>query len=330
MSRLALRFLYVLFVCAVVGLGIGGWVYAEYTRPGPLPQATAVVIPKGAGPGKIADTLSTSGVIGNPDLFTAVVRLTGDDRSLRAGEYMFPAHGSMREVVAVLKSGQTVQRRLTIAEGLTTAEALSVIRAADGLKGEVDPVPGEGELLPETYYYSYGDTRNEMVERMRAAMQKTLEELWALRVSPLPVESPEEALVLASIVEKETGIAEERPRVAAVFINRLRRGMRLQSDPTVVYAVTEGSGALGRRLTSEDLATDSPYNTYRYGGLPPGPIANPGSDSIRAVVDPAVTDELYFVADGSGGHDFSRTLDEHNRKVRRWRKIRDSQEAAEP
>ncbi|MEX2642238.1 MAG: endolytic transglycosylase MltG [Acetobacterales bacterium] len=326
MSRLALRTLYVLFVCAVVALGFGGWLYAEYTRPGPLAQSKAVVIPKGSGPGEIAGTLAASGVIRNSELFTIVVRLTGDDRSLRAGEFMFPARGSIRETVDILQTGRTVQRRLTIAEGLTTAEALRVIQAAEGLAGAIEPVPGEGELLPETYYYSWGDTRNEIVQRMREAMSRTLAELWQGRASGLPIESPESALVLAAIVEKETGVPDERPRVAAVFINRLRKGMRLQSDPTVVYAVTEGQTSLGRRLTSDDLAVTSAYNTYRFAGLPPGPICNPGADAIRAVLNPADTDEFYFVADGTGGHAFSRTLDEHNRKVRRWREIRDATE----
>ena len=282
-----------------------------------------MVIPKGSGPGEIAGTLAGTGVIRNSDLFTVVVRLTGDDRSLRAGEFMFPARGSMREAVEILKNGRTVQRRLTVAEGLTTAEALRVVRAAEGLAGAIDPVPGEGELLPETYYYSWGDTRNEIVQRMREAMSRTLTELWQEKGPGLPIESPEAALILASIVEKETGVPDERPRVAAVFINRLRKGMRLQSDPTVVYAVTDGQTSLGRRLTSDDLAIDSAW-------LPSGPICNPGADAIRAVLNPAVTDEFYFVADGTGGHAFSRTLDEHNRKVRRWREIRDAPGRASP
>lgn len=323
MGRLAIRFLFLLLICVVVALAVGGWGYAQYTRPGPLTQERAVVIPKGAGPSAIGRTLFEAGVIANADLFAITVRLIGDDRDLRAGEYRFAAQISMREAVTVLKTGRPVQRRLTIAEGLTSAEAMRVIEAAAGLLGGVPEPPEDGALLPETYYYSYGDSRADLVDRMRGSMAETLEALWQARAPGLPLASPREALVLASIVEKETGLAEERGQVAGVFINRLRRGMRLQSDPTVVYAVSGGSGPLGRRLTSADLATESPYNTYRVAGLPPGPICNPGIDAIRAVLNPARTDALYFVADGSGGHAFARTLAEHNRNVRRWRRIRD-------
>ncbi len=323
MGRLAARIFYLVLVCAVVAVAAGAWAYAEFTRPGPLIQERAVVIAKGSGPAAIGQTLANAGVIGNPDFFALVVRLLGDDRALRAGEYRFAARSSMRDAVDMLKFGRPVQRRLTIAEGLTTAEALRVLEAADGLSGAIETPPGEGVLLPETYYYSFGDGRAELVARMQESMAETLAIAWAERAEGLPLKNPREALILASIVEKETGLAEERGLVAGVFINRLRRGMRLQSDPTVVYAVTGGQGALGRRITRSDLETDSPYNTYRVGGLPPGPIANPGVESIRAVLNPEQTDALYFVADGTGGHAFARTLSEHIRNVRRWRRIRD-------
>ena len=302
----------------------GSWGFAEFARPGPLTRERAVVIPKMSGPAAIGSILSEAGVIGNEDLFTLVVRLLGDDRALRAGEYRFAARLSMREVVDLLTSGRVVQRRLTIAEGLTTTEALRLVDAADGLSGTVETLPAEGGLLPETYYYSLGDSRADLVARMRSSMDEALAAAWATRAEGLSFDSPREALILASIVEKETGIAEERGLVAGVFINRLRRGIRLQSDPTVVYAVTSGQGALGRRLTRADLASDSPYNTYQIRGLPPGPICNPGAAAIRAVLNPTQTDALYFVADGTGGHAFARTLAEHNRNVRRWRLIRDS------
>ena len=207
-------------------------------------------------------------------------------------------------------------------EGLTVAEVLALVGGAEGLAGEADGALAEGALLPETYNYSWGDDRGDLVDRMAAAMDAALAELWEGRADELPFDTPEEALVLASIVEKETGIAGERARVAAVFVNRLRRGMRLQSDPTVVYALTEGSGALGRQLIRDDLAVQHPYNTYVHAGLPPGPIANPGRASIAAALDPAVSGDLYFVADGSGGHAFAPTLAQHNRNVARWRRLR--------
>ena len=192
----------------------------------------------------------------------------------------------------------------------------------DGLTGTIDARPLEGALLPETYHYSWGDGRPELIARMRRNMAQVLAELWPGRQSDLPLKTPGEALILASIVEKETAIATERRRVAAVFVNRLRRGMRLQSDPTVVYGVTGGTGRLARALNRQDLAKPTLYNTYRIDGLPPTPIANPGRASIEAVLNPLTTAELYFVADGSGGHAFAKTLAEHNKNVRRWRRLR--------
>jgi UPF0755 protein len=232
---------------------------------------------------------------------------------------------SPREVVAILQSGETIVRRLTVPEGLTSARVLELVDGAEGLQGHVGRMPEEGRLLPETYHFSYGDDRADLVARMEEAMEIALARLWLERSDDLPFATPEDALTLASIVERETAVERERRRVAAVFINRLRRGMRLQSDPTVVYALTEGEGVLGRRLVRDDLRIDHPYNTYVNTGLPPGPIANPGRASIAAVLNPAETRELYFVADGSGGHAFATTLDEHNRNVARWRRLRRQQ-----
>ena len=198
-----------------------------------------------------------------------------------------------------------------------------MLAATPALAGEMAPVPAEGSLLPETYHYGRGDRRAALIARMAAAMDETLAELWQGRAEGLPFDSPPAAMVLASIVEKETGLAAERRHVAGVFVNRLRRGMRLQSDPTVIYGLTGGAGPLGRPLTRADLETDHPYNTYRIDGLPPHPIANPGREAIAAVLDPLPTGDLYFVADGSGGHVFAPTLDEHNRNVANWRRARD-------
>lgn len=298
------------------------WGTARFVQPGPLVAPTTVIVPRGLGLEEIAALLGREGVIENPLLFTIGVRLFGGERTLMAGEYAVPAAVSPREVMRLLQSGETVVRRLTMVEGLTAAQVLSRIAETEGLVGPLPESPGEGRMLPETYHFSYGHERGAMVSRMVRAMDETVGELWAGRAPDLPFATPEEALVLASLIEKETGRDDERPRIAAVFINRLKKGMRLQSDPTVVYALTGGTGLFDRPLTRADLEVDHPYNTYVVDGLPPGPIANPGRASIAAALDPAESNELYFVADGNGGHLFAETLEEHNRNAARWRQTR--------
>lgn len=312
-------------------LGFSYFAYLEFLRPGPLPDATTVVVQEGSGVERIAKRLLDRGVIRDRFLFKAGAWLTGRSRAMRAGEYRFRAGISIDGAIALLVSGETVKRRITVAEGLTTGEVLGLVGADGGLTGDLPTGVGEGSLLPETYYFSYGDTRAALVRRMRESMKTTLASLWERRAPGTLLATPEEALVLASIIERETAVASERPRISAVFHNRLRLGMRLQSDPTVVYALTAGRAPLDRPLARTDLRVDSPYNTYRVNGLPPTPIANPGRASIEAALHPAPTDELYFVADGTGGHAFARTFAEHLRNVARWRRIeRERKEGGKP
>jgi len=320
------RALLALILIALAGLCAGGggffYVKAKAQAPGLNEQPVRVLIDPGLGVSAIAQRLKAAGVTHQPLVFRIWARLTEAHTKLRAGEYDLPARVSAVQVLDILKGGKTVVRRLTLAEGLSVTEALMVIQDAEGLQGDITDIPDEGGLLPETYYYSWGGSRNALIGRMADDMEAALSQLWAERSENFILTSPKSVLILASIVEKETAVAAERPKIAAVFLNRLKKGMRLQSDPTVVYALTDGSGALGRALTRGDLKIDSPFNTYRVRGLPPTPIANPGRDAIRAVIHPAETSALYFVADGTGGHVFAKTLKEHNRNVRRWRKIK--------
>ncbi len=297
----------------------------RFEQPGPLEADTIILVPRGASVGTISRRLQDEGVFDNPFIFRAGVWLNGATRDLQAGEYLFLIGTSMRGAMDILRSGKPFTRRLTLPEGLTSAEVAVLIRDAEALEGDVGATPPEGSLLPETYAYIRDDLRTDLVRRMQRSLDETLDELWPKRAPNLPLKDKREAVILASIVEKETGVPEERPMVASVFINRLRVGMRLQSDPTVAYGITGGSGPLGRALTRQDLQTPSPYNSYLNEGLPPGPIANPGRAAIEAVLNPAETEYLYFVADGSGGHAFAKTLAEHNRNVEKWRKLRDAQ-----
>lgn len=315
----ALRRLGVALLALILLAGLAGWqAFRLYQAPGPLAAPAQVVVPRG-GTEVIAGALLKAGVIEDARSFAAAAWATRGQGALRAAEFAFPAGASLEQVLAVLRGGRPVQRRLTIPEGLTGRQIAGVLREAPGMVGEV-AAPEEGAVLPETYAYQWGDDRAALLRRAEGAMLVALNSAWTERAEGLPLATPREALVLASIVERETALPEERPRIAAVFLNRLRRGMPLQSDPTVAYAAADG-GALDRPLSRADLDRDHPFNTYRIRGLPPGPIAAPGMASLRAVTRPAATEDLYFVADGSGGHAFAKTLEEHNRNVARWREI---------
>lgn len=314
-------------------LAAGAAIYAgmavkDYLSPGPLASPKIVLIEKGRGVAAIAQKLASEGVIEDPLVFKIMARLSGRHGALKAGEYEFDSRISAAAVLGKLYEGDMYDRSFTIPEGLTSWQIVQRLKNVADLSGDVTDIPPEGSLLPETYHFVAGDTRARKIEDMQAAMKKTMDELWPARASDLPFDTKEEALVLASIVEKETGVASERGRIAGVFINRLRRGIPLQTDPTVIYALTkgrvkdEGTGPLGRRLLTKDLETESPYNTYKNAGLPPGPIANPGRAAIEATLNPEQNDYIYFVADGTGGHVFAKTLAEHNANVAKWRKIR--------
>ena len=330
-----------LALLVLLGALVAGWALWSYGGPGPAasnpaPPAdpgqaapstpeTTVVLRRGAGLNEIAGALDEAGVIRSGTVFNVAARLTGSSADLKAGEYSFPSRSSMAEVLGKIRRGEIVRHMVTIPEGVTSAQAAAILARHPVLTGTA-PVAPEGALLPETYDVQRGDDRAAVLQRMTAARDKALAELWAARQPGLPVDTPEEAVILASIVEKETGIASERPRVAAVFVNRMRQGMRLESDPTIIYGLTRGEplvDATGRRrgLRQSELQRPNPYSTYQIPGLPPTPICNPGIDALRAVLNPPETQDLFFVADGTGGHVFARTFQEHLRNVARWREV---------
>ena len=319
--------LFILGLLVMLGGGAAAYAFWVYDEPGPLPASNVVLVPRG-GLDQVADTLAQEGVVRSAFTLRAAAVATRGQGAVHAGELEFPAGASLRQVLAVLRTARPVQHRLTIPEGLTATQVALLIENAPALDG--DPaVPEEGRLLPETYAYERGTPRAALVERGRAAMDRALARNWAARNADVPLDTPRDALILASIVERETGRPEERPRIAAVFLNRLRRGMKLQSDPTVVYGASGGLGTLDHGLTRAELDRDDPYNTYRIAALPPGPICMPSAAALKAVTQPLPGDELFFVADGSGGHVFAKTEAEHNRNVVRWRDI-ERQRAARP
>lgn len=283
--------------------------------PGPLTETATIVVPRGTSSSTVARSLAERHAIYHPLLFLIGARAIAYG-SLKAGEYQIDPGMSVAKIVLMMHEGRSVVRQLTIPEGLTSANIAALIQNAPGMAGSLDPNNlAEGSLLPETYRYIYGDARAEMVARMREGMTALLKDLWPKRDAGLPLQSPEEAVVMASIIEKETGKASERPRIAGVFYNRIRAHMRLQSDPTVIYAIWKAKGAVDLPLSHDDMSFPSPYNTYASDGLPPQPICNPGRASLEAALHPEQHGFYYFVADGAGGHVFARALAEHNRNV---------------
>jgi UPF0755 protein len=319
------RFVFVVLLLAVAAGAVGGWyVLNQFEEPGPQAYEgeteTIVSLPMGTGLNQAANILQKQGVVRSAIVFRLGVMYNGKTGALKAGEYGIPSGASPRQIMDLLIDGKSIVYKLTLAEGLTSAMILDLVRSHPTLNGEVTINPAEGSLLPETYIFNRGMTRDELVQRMQEDHKRVLDELWAARAPNLPIATKEEAVTLASIVEKETGVADERPRVAAVFVNRLRKGMKLQSDPTIIYGLTKGV-PLGRGIRKSELEKPTPYNTYFIVGLPPTPIANPGKASIAAVLNPAQTEDLFFVADGTGGHVFAPTLAEHEKNVQKWREI---------
>jgi len=289
-------------------------------EPGPLQTDKVVLIPSRSGTSEIAEILKREGVIDHPSLFEMAARF-GGKAPLKHGEYVFKAHSSVSEAIDTLATGRQVQHAVTFPEGLTSEQIVARLNDNDVLSGEINEIPPEGALLPDTYKFERGATRQQILNLMRTKQREVLNQIWMRRNAEIPVRTPAEMVTLASIVEKETGRADERPRVAGVFINRLLKRMKLQSDPTIVYGLVGGRGTLGRGIQRSEIERATPYNTYVIEGLPPGPIANPGRAALEAVANPSRTKDLYFVADGTGGHAFADSLEGHQRNVTRWRQV---------
>jgi UPF0755 protein len=309
-----------LVLAGVVGAGIAV-VGSQSKAAGPLANDRVLIIPKESGLTEIADLLQREGLIDHPWAFRISALVSGNWTKLKAGEYLFKARISQQDILEIIADGKVVEHSITIPEGLTSEQIVQRLRDNDLLAGDIIQVPREGSILPDTYRIPRGFTRQGIIDRMSRDQRAVLARIWERRPADLPIKTPQELVTLASIVEKETGRADERPRVAGVFINRLNRKMKLQSDPTIVYGIVGGKGTLGRSIQRNEIMQSTPYNTYVIDGLPPGPIANPGRAAMEAVVNHSRTKDIYFVADGSGGHAFAETLEQHNRNVGRWRQI---------
>jgi UPF0755 protein len=315
-----MRFLAFLIFLAIVAGGAWYWEQQNFSAPGPAQNYTVVTIKPGDHVATIAQKLADAGVVANADLFRIGLRIRDKQTGLKAGEYGFPAHVSMADVTDILVLGKSIEHKITAAEGLTSQMIADIVESDTVLTGDAGPLPDEGTLLPETYLFTRGMTRAQMLAKMHEAQVKFIGAKWDARQPNLPIKTREQAITLASIVEKETGLPEERRHIASVFENRLRLGMKLQSDPTIIYGITKGY-PLGHGIRQSELAGVTPYNTYIIAALPPTPICNPGKDAIAAVLDPETTNDLYFVATGHGGHVFTPSLAAHQQNVAKLRQM---------
>jgi UPF0755 protein len=315
----------IITIVLLLMLGAGATYYygqKKITEPGPLQDDKTVIIPSRAGMGDIADTLQNAGVIDNNRwAFIGAVFALRARSELKPGEYLFQKNASLADVIGTIVSGKVVQHSVTVPEGLTSEQIVERLSDNDIFSGSITEIPREGTLLPETYKFPRGTTREQVIARMQQAQKRVVAEIWDRRNPDVPIKTPEQLATLASIVEKETARADERSRVAAVYINRLRQKMKLQSDPTIIYGLVGGKGTLGRPIKRSEILQPSPYNTYVIEGLPPGPIANPGRASLEAAANPARTRDLFFVADGTGGHAFTETYDQHQKNVAKLRSM---------
>ncbi|WP_199194674.1 endolytic transglycosylase MltG [Phyllobacterium phragmitis] len=318
------NFMLSLLVLAVIGASVLFYFgKLQFDAAGPAPAASTFLVKRGSGIVEIADSLERRGLISDARIFRYGVRAYGHEKDMKAGEYEIAAHASMRDIMETLRSGKSILVSLTIPEGLTVQQIFERIAANDALAGDMpETLPPEGSMFADTLRFTRGTMRQEIISKLQAEQKSLIDEIWAKRSPDLPLKDVNEFVTLASIVEKETGVASERPHVASVFVNRLRKGMRLQSDPTIIYGLFGGKGKpADRPIFRSDIDKPTPYNTYIINGLPPTPVANPGRAALEAVANPLETNDLYFVADGTGGHVFSATLKEHNDNVRRWRSV---------
>ena len=314
----ALSFAVIMVVVVLAGVY---FFIQRFQEPSQLAEEQVILIPSGSSLNTIANQLADVGAVENSWLFRMGVKMNGKAGALKAGEYAIPPQASMADIMNKLVEGKSIMHKVTLPEGLTSEQIVARLREHDVLLGEIAEIPAEGTLLPETYTFMRGTTRADIIRQMQRAQRQALERIWANRAPDLPVKTPEELVILASIVEKETGVAEERPQVAGVFVNRLNQGIKLQSDPTIIYGLVGGKGSLGRGIRKSEITSDTPYNTYVIDGLPIGPIANPGLKALEATANPDKHDYIFFVADGTGGHAFATTLEEHNANVAKWRQI---------
>lgn len=325
-SQVVIFMNFLMSIAVLIAVGAGAVVYfgkLQFERPGPMTEAKNYEVKRGIGILDVANQLENQNFITDSRIFRFGAKAIGADKRLKAGEYQINAGASMRDILNILTSGKSVLYSLTIPEGLTTEQIMSRVASNEALAGDMPKtIPAEGALFADTQRFAKGTTREEMVNKLVADQQKLVDEIWARRANDLPLKDEDEFVTLASIVEKETGKTDERSRVASVFINRLNKGMRLQSDPTIIYGLFGGKGKPSDRpIMKSDIETPTPYNTYTIDGLPPTPIATPGRAALEAVANPSKTEDLYFVADGSGGHVFATTLDEHNQNVAHWRDV---------